>query len=124
MKSDPKERLEVLRILLGQGGLSTQEELREKLEKLDFVVTQSTISRDLRKLGAIRVTNAEGSTAYRLPEELEPSVSASLSGLIKDILTNGSVIIIHTAVGSASLIARHLDRLRPGGLLDTAPARR
>lgn len=120
MNRDGKQRLEVLRKLLEDGEPNTQEELREKLEKLEFAVTQSTISRDLRKLGAVRAVDGEGRTVYRLSEEMEPPVTAgSFGDLVREVSTNGSLIIIHTAVGSASLIARHLDNVCPNGILGT-----
>ena len=52
---DGKSRLEALRKLLSQGKLSTQDELREELEERKFAVTQSTISRDLRRVGAVGI---------------------------------------------------------------------
>ncbi len=116
---DSRSRLDALRKLLREGELATQEELREKLEKLGFAVTQSTVSRDLRKVGSVKAIDNEGQTVYRLPSEFEPPVSHSLPDLIVDIRTNGSMIVIHTAVGSAPLVARHLDRLPRGTLLGT-----
>jgi transcriptional regulator of arginine metabolism len=115
-----RTRLGALRKLLDEGMLSTQDELRGKLEKQGYPVTQSTISRDLRKLGAVKAIDAEGRTVYRLPEaEAAPVTSSSLQDLVLDIQHNGSVIVIHTTAGSASLVARHLDHARPDGILGT-----
>lgn len=116
-----RTRLDSLRKLLGQGTLSTQDELREKLERMHFVVTQSTVSRDLRKLGAIKAVDPDGRTVYRLASEetLAPLPTSSLADLILDIRSNGSMIVIQTSPGSASLIARHLDHTKPGGILGT-----
>jgi transcriptional regulator of arginine metabolism len=120
---ESRERIEALRDLLREGGLSTQEDLREKLEKSRFNVTQSTVSRDLRKIGAIKAFDAEGRTVYQLPEEFEPSIApvgaGSLGELVREIQSNGMMIVIHTTPGSASLVARHLDHFRPGGILGT-----
>jgi transcriptional regulator of arginine metabolism len=113
-----KDRLNTLKEILTRGTLSTQEELRDKLEKARFAVNQSTISRDLRRLGAVRTTDAEGRVVYKLPEEyIAPVTSTSLASLVLDIEHNCATIVIHTSAGSASLIARHLDNLRPGGML-------
>lgn len=119
--SDPKTRLEALRKLLEQGTLSTQDELRDKLERLDFAVTQSTVSRDLRKLGAIKATDPNGRTVYRLPDETSAPVAttASLRDLVIDIRTNGSIIAIRTTPGSASLVARQIDYSLPKEILGT-----
>lgn len=115
-------RLSALRKLLSQEKMSTQDELREELESLHFKVTQSTISRDLRRLGAIRAVDSDGRTVYRLPEETQtppPTSGSRLEDMILDIHHNGSIIVIHTTPGSASLIARHLDHAKPGGILGT-----
>ena len=120
VRNDSRARLEELRGLLKQGTLSTQDELREKLERLEFSVNQSTISRDLRKLGAVKALDPDGRTVYRLPdEELEPVVSSGLEDHVRGIEHNGTMIVIQTLIGSASLVARHLDRTRPAGILGT-----
>jgi transcriptional regulator of arginine metabolism len=119
---DTQSRLQALRRLLVKEDASTQDELREELEKLDFEVNQSTISRDLRKLGAIKMIDTSGRTVYRLAEEMA-SVRAPTGGmgtLITDIEHNGFVIVVHTSPGSASLVARQIDQLRSdGGVLGT-----
>ena len=117
---DARSRLDALRKLLGQETLSTQDELREELESLKFRVTQSTISRDLRRIGAIKAIDSAGRTVYRLSEDqMSPISATSLRDLVVDIASNGYIIVIHTTPGSASLVARHLDQTRPGGLLGT-----
>ena len=118
--SESKSRLNVLRELLNEGTLSTQDELREELGRRHFKVTQSTVSRDLRRLGAIKAIDEDGQTVYRLSEETPIPVStSSLRDLVNDIQSNGSIIVIQTTPGSASLIARHLDHTRPAGILGT-----
>ena len=117
---DSKSRLDALRELLGEGQLSTQDELREELESRKFAVTQSTISRDLRRLGAVKAVDTDGRTVYRLSAEANvPVPGNSLRDLVIDIESNGAIIVIHTIPGTASLIALHLDRHKPGGILGT-----
>lgn len=118
--SETTRRLTALRRLLAEGQLGTQDELREELARLKFVVNQSTISRDLRRVGAIKGVDTDGRTIYRLPEEVAPpSTKSSLEEMIIDVRANNSLIVIITTPGSASLIARHLDHARPGGILGT-----
>jgi transcriptional regulator of arginine metabolism len=115
------ERLNYMRKILGKGENSTQEELRESLEKAGFEVNQSTISRDLRKIGVIKFVDQNGQTAYKLADqEVEKNViTQSLITLVKDISHNGSLIVLSTSPGSASLIARHLDLIKLNGILGT-----
>jgi transcriptional regulator of arginine metabolism len=114
-KSEYQLRLDVLRDLLRGGKSCTQEDLCEALRKKKFDVTQSTVSRDLRRVGAIKTTDNNGQTIYKLPEEmhiLPPNVSHNLGGLLLNVEANESMIVLHTSPGSASLVARYLDGMR------------
>lgn len=116
------QRLEALRELLLAGEISTQEGLVQELRHRKFVVTQSTISRDLTRLGAIRARDASGAVVYRLSEEggsALPIRASNLKGLLTGIEHNGTMIVIKTTPGSASLVARQLDQTRPEGILGT-----
>src|SRR4051812_38726281 len=122
-KNETQERQMVLRQLIREGTASTQEELCAALAEKDFDVTQSTVSRDLRRIGAIKTTNSDGQIIYRLPEHhqhLPPHISHSLDGLLINIQSNESMIVLHSTPGSASLVARHIDSLRSNiGVLGT-----
>lgn len=119
--SESAERLGVLRNLLKEGTLSTQDELCEKLKRKGLPVTQSTVSRDLRKVGAVKVLDAEGRTVYRLSDEEfgMVNVSSRLSSHIHSVDYNDSLVVIRTAAGSAQLVARQLDRIRASEIMGT-----
>lgn len=119
--SDSRSRLNALRKLLAEDEISTQEGLAEELARQKYQVTQSTISRDLRKLGAIKTFDLAGQIVYRLPDDvMMPTVAtAGLKELLLDIQHNGVVIVLHTTPGSASLVARHLDQVKPDGIIGT-----
>lgn len=115
VRNESQERLSVLRQLIREGTAATQEEFCEALKAKKFDVTQSTVSRDLRRIGAIKATGPEGDIVYRLPEDHQIIVTApnhSLTGLVTDIQSNENIIVMHTTPGSASLVARHLDAMR------------
>lgn len=118
----PRSRLSALRKLLSTGEVSTQEEIADELNRLKFQVTQSTISRDLRRLGAIKTSDALGRIVYRLPDDIlmpAPVSGSGLKDLVLDLQHNGFTIVLHTTPGSASLVARHLDQVKPEGILGT-----
>ncbi|MCC6138875.1 MAG: arginine repressor [Bdellovibrionaceae bacterium] len=116
-----QSRIDALFKILKKGDLGTQEEFVDELRSQKFNVTQSTVSRDLRRLGAIKVIDSARGTVYRLPQELEKPLapSANFKDHIVDINHNGHMIVIHTIPGSASLIARHIDARRADGFLGT-----
>src|SRR5687768_258756 len=100
METDPRARISALRKILEEGEAGTQEELRDALAKQGFDVTQSTVSRSLRKLSAVKMIDEQGRTVYRLPEELQaPPAETALGDLITDIADNGYMIVIHTSPG-------------------------
>lgn len=121
LNSDPASRLSALRKLLEAGETSTQEELVRELKAQRFAVTQSTVSRDLSRLNAIKTRDASGRIVYRLPDDLMiPTPPATeMRGLLVDIHHNESLIVVKTTPGSASLLARLLDQSRPEGILGT-----
>lgn len=119
--TDPADRLSALRKLLEEGDASTQEDLVRELKAQKFTVTQSTISRDLSRLNAVKARDASGRIVYRLPDDLmaSPPPVTDMKGLLLDIHHNESLIVIKTTPGSASLLARLLDTSKPEGILGT-----
>jgi transcriptional regulator of arginine metabolism len=118
------DRLQILKEILFEGLASTQDEIRDELVKRRFPVTQSTVSRDLKRIGAIKTLDPEGRTVYRLGEELVNApvpapVSNAMKDLVTDVTSNGMLIVVHTSPGSASLVARHIDSSLSGEILGT-----
>jgi transcriptional regulator of arginine metabolism len=102
--------LKNLKQLLIEGSASTQEYIKQHLVQLGFEVNQAKISRLLRKLGAIKISNEHGQAVYSLPKEPAlPATETALSHLIIDIKSNESLVVIHTSPGSASLFGRLID---------------
>ena len=108
-----------VRELLEEGFSGTQAEIADELAKLGFEVNQSSISRQLRRLGAVRIAELDGRILYKLVKELEPPPESSLSDYIRSIEDNGSMIVIKTSPGSASLVARQVDGMRSDKVLGT-----
>lgn len=104
------QMLEDLKKLLVEGSASTQEDIKVYLTKKGYEVNQAKISRLLRKLGAVKISNEYGQVVYSLPKEPAPPQAKSLiTNLIISIEANESVIVIHTSPGSASLFGRVID---------------
>lgn len=116
------ELLDSLRQILHSGAAGTQEEIRTLLQARGLDVAQSTVSRALRKLGAVRAADESGRARYRLtPAEAVDALDgdASLKGMLLNIISNGSLVVLQTSPGSASLLARALDQKKPAGILGT-----
>jgi transcriptional regulator of arginine metabolism len=115
--SETKQRRKTLRQLLlsGRGG-STQTQLVEALAERGLAATQSTISRDLKLLGAQRRVRDDGSFVYRLESERDSKFPA---GMVLTVEHNEAVIVIRTRVGRAPAVGIELDDLRHGEILGT-----
>ena len=105
---DQLQRRETIRQLLLQAPASTQRQLVDELNERGHVATQSSVSRDLKELGAIK--SAQG---YELPDVGAP-LGAELSGVaefLREITPAGpNLTVIRTAIGAAQRVALALDR--------------
>ena len=64
-------RLALLRGLLEEGEFTSQHELSAALAERDVEVSQSTLSKDLLALGAVKRRTPEGSLVYAVGDETE-----------------------------------------------------
>ena len=107
--NEQSERRDAIRGLLGHGPVPTQQALVGELSRQGFVATQSSVSRDLRELGAVKTTRG-----YELPER-EPGDDSELESVaefIRSMRPAGShLLVIRTAIGAAQRVALALDRL-------------
>jgi transcriptional regulator of arginine metabolism len=110
MTSPDRRRDAVARIIRSRS-IATQEELLSALSAAGFSATQATLSRDLARLGARRVSRPEGGTVYELSDGAGAADGglAALRGLVADVTANASLVVIRTHPGSAPAVARAID---------------
>ena len=101
------ERQSAIRQLLETGPAGTQRSLVEALIARGFDATQSSVSRDLKELGAIKTAGG-----YELPGGTpRDDEVASVAELLRGIETAGpNLLVIKTAIGAAQRVALALDR--------------
>lgn len=115
---DARRRREAVARILRAGRVGTQEELLAALGRAGFQATQATLSRDLARLSARRVSRPDGSY-YEIGDGAPASVAAAVAGLVSAVATNGSLVVIRTLPGSAPAVARAIDLARLPGVLGT-----
>ena len=101
------ERRDAIRQLLERGPAGTQRSLVDALTSQGFVATQSSVSRDLKELGAIKTASG-----YELPgaQTSEGDVTA-ISEFFRGMESAGPhLLVIKTAIGAAQRVALALDR--------------
>ena len=104
------ERRRAIARLLAAHAISRQAELVELLRIEGYPATQSSVSRDLRDLGATK-----WKSGYSLPKRDDDGNAESLqlvAELVRDIRTAGpNLLVIVTEVGAAQRVAVTLDRI-------------
>ena len=106
--AEQDERRDAIRSLLSKNAVETQQELVEKLSSQGVAVTQSSVSRDLKDLGAIKTGRG-----YELPNSEHDGEQelAAVANLIRDSKPAGPhLLVIKTAIGAAQRVALALDR--------------
>jgi transcriptional regulator of arginine metabolism len=118
MSATTQDRRAAIRSLIAMRQVSTQEDLRELLAERGYDVTQATLSRDLAQLGARRAAQPGGGAYYELPSAPRPAPPL-LADLVRDIGDNGTLVVVHTSPGAASIVAGMLDNARVPEVLGT-----
>ena len=107
---EQNERRRAITRLLEEHVVSRQSELVALLRAEGYLATQSSVSRDLRDLGAAKLKDG-----YSLPKPAEVRDERSLSVVaefVRDIRSAGpNLLVVITAVGAAQRVAVTLDRL-------------
>ena len=114
---DQIQRRSAIRELLSQGPAATQASLVSALQGRGFVATQSSVSRDLREIGAIKT--AQG---YELPTTGEAGDEhvSRVADLMRTTTPAGPhLLVLHTAVGAAQRVGLALDRCAWPGIAGT-----
>jgi transcriptional regulator of arginine metabolism len=104
------ERRKAITRLLHEHAVTRQSELVELLRAAGFPATQSSVSRDLKDLGAAKLKDG-----YSLPDDSDDGNAESLLNVaefIRDIRAAGpNLLVVTTVVGAAQRVAVTLDRI-------------
>ena len=114
-----KARLQILRELLSAGSVDSQGKLVDLLKKKGFAATQSSISRDLRELGAVKSRMGYGlpGAVGGRPIEREEKILRSL--VMGAEPAGPHLLVIRTATGGASRVGLAVDRSSWPGVVGT-----
>ena len=116
-------RLQLIRDFISGERIESQEELLSKLQKEGFVLTQATLSRDLKQLKVAKIADARG---YRYTINEPHEATAHKKEYLKDIARglisvafSGNIGVIKTQAGHADSVALAIDRLNIPDILGT-----
>ena len=110
------KRHEKILEVIEKKNIETQEELAKILNEAGFVVTQATVSRDIKKLGLVKV-KGKGSHQKYAPKAASTLVEYDkYVRVLKDAITGmddaENILVIKTVPGMAMAVAAALDSLR------------
>lgn len=114
---NPAERRAALQELLRGGPVAKQQELVAALVGRGFEATQSSVSRDLKELGAIR-----SGSGYELPGSQQDDENSlqGIGDLLRKLTPAGpNMLVVKAAIGAAQRVALALDRIDSPDIVGT-----
>ena len=109
--------------LISRYNIDTQEELTNRLQQAGFIVTQATVSRDIRELKLTKVSGDNGKQKYVVLQKPE----SDLYDKYVQVLRTGflsmdkaqNILVIKTVSGMAMAVATAVDELHINGVVGT-----
>ena len=114
-----KDRQERIIRLIQEGNIGTQEEIKRYLQHDGISVTQATLSRDLRELGLLKLRNSDGKLYYSLSTQTNPQLDPAIYSYVKKLERAGFMLVIHTNLGEADVLANIIDAENNDTILGT-----
>jgi transcriptional regulator of arginine metabolism len=108
--------------LIQSGIIHSQTDLVDQLKKSGFRVTQTTASRDLEEIGAVRGRNSNGESVYQIRESSDDAltrINPVPSKLILSVDHSANLAVVHTPPGAAQFVASSLDHANLTGVIGT-----
>jgi transcriptional regulator of arginine metabolism len=110
------DRHRLVESVVSRKRVGTQFELLDALADAGCVVTQATVSRDIRELGLEKTHDAVGRVRYVLPHSVRrPDPEEALENVLgqfgRSVTAAGNIVVIQSELGSAPAVGRALDEL-------------
>ena len=93
--------------------IETQDELVAELRKLNYDITQATISRDIKELGLIKILSDSKKYKYAYVDSSEQQVSNKYLGIFKESIISvkavKNLVVIKTLKGVSSAVSNCIE---------------
>ena len=114
-----KERHQLLKKMITEEKLATQKDIQDRLEVRNVFVTQTTLSRDLREIGLIKVKK-NNKVYYVLANETDKiDLVEFLSHHLEGVARAEFTLVLHTKLGEAAVLANIVDENKDEAILGT-----
>lgn len=116
-------RQALIREIVESQSIQTQEELAQALGERGMVVTQATVSRDIKEMHLLKVLAEDGSYRYATMDREEQGTNERLIRMLSDSVVSmdsaNNLIVIRTLPGSAHVAGEAVDCLKWPEVLGT-----
>jgi transcriptional regulator of arginine metabolism len=110
------QRLSAILDVVEHEAVRNQEQLRQRLAARGFVVTQATLSRDIKELGLLKRSSDGAYQPAALDATPQPTALGALGRALSEYLINiepvQQLIVLRTGAGQAQLLGLAIDRSR------------
>ena len=123
MKIAKNERQESILKLIRSKDISTQEELVSELIALGLVITQATVSRDIKELRLVKTMGANGQYKYAVTKTESDELLSKFRSIFAQSVVSadyaGNTIVIRCYTGMAQAACAAFDSMHWEGLVGT-----
>lgn len=102
--------------IIARTPIATQEQLVRALRARGIRVTQATVSRDIKRLGLVKIPTGDGSYRYAMPgeaphpgEEVRRRLQRAFADYVTAVEEGSGLVLVKTADGSAGPVAEAID---------------
>ncbi len=111
-----KGRQEKIIELITKYEIETQDDLMDMLRVEGYMVTQATVSRDIRDLDLVKVATADGAYKYVVSHVSKTGTNVSLlrNPIVDTVVSVNcaqNIVVVKTTPGMAQAVAIHVDHL-------------
>lgn len=122
-----REREQAILAIVDGREIHTQAELVEALARVGIRVTQATVSRDVKRLGLVKVPTGDGGYRYAPPEAVNGTGSSAarenLQAAFREFVTGldlaQGIVVVRTYTGCANAVGVAIDEARVPGVVAT-----
>lgn len=108
--------------IIAEKDVKTQEQLTYELKAAGLMVTQATVSRDIKELGLIKIPLTDGSYKYAVTRQESTDNRENLtifSRSVIDIQAAMHTIVVKTQAGMANAVAASIDTFLSAEIMGT-----
>ena len=107
--------------IIEKNDIETQEELAAKLREIGIVVTQATVSRDIKRLHLIKIQTDDGHSKYSLPRVNKFDTNEKYRNILHQTISAvhcaNNLVVVRTYSGMANAAGAAIDAMQSELLL-------